>query len=85
MQTTERERERERYVGVIEEHSTFITVANSYVSSTIRENRQLVTDEPVKFKTAGKWLIILEEITEYSTEEVNNNWASLYDEHHSIR
>ena len=42
--------------------------------SMIRENRQLVTDEPVlilrnnrlKFKTAGKLQIILEEFIEYT-------------------
>jgi hypothetical protein len=29
------------------------------------ENRQLVTDEPVEFKTAGKLPIVLEEFVEY--------------------
>ena len=42
-------------------------------SSMIGENRQLVTDEPVdlknnrlKFKTAGKLPVILEEFIEYT-------------------
>ena len=32
----------------------------------IRENRQLVTDGPVEFETAGKLSIILEKFIEYT-------------------
>ena len=38
--------------------------ASELVDAMIGENRQLVTDEPVEFKTTGKLPIILEEFIE---------------------